>query len=340
MKNRKNILKEAGVIIIVIAMISLSYTVAAGGVIFHQGYYTSGTPWVHTSDSHLPWSYLCKDDFWGLTSQITGVRWWGETCNYTGAWSVGNPAGMRFNIIFYQDSSGSPGSIVASFNNIAPTWHDTGIPYMYSFELYEFETSLSSPVSLTNGWISIQGIYSPTDAWFLWSGSPDNTKNALQSGVPFTPADSLAFNLTTTGVPIALDVSVDIKPATWPNSLNTHNKGLLPVAICGSNTFDVTTIDPATIKINREGVATGVSPIRWSYADVATPYPSDTGGGWALGADGYLDLCLKFDTPAVATTLGLSSFVGQTIPLIITGNLKPAYGSTAITGYDYVQIIK
>lgn len=333
-------MKEASVIIIVTAMTFLSYSVVADEVIFHQGYYTSGTPWIHTSDTHFPWSYLCKDDFWGLTSQITDVHWWGETLHYSGAWSVGYPAGMKFNITFYQDSSGSPGSIVASFTNVDPTWHDTGISYMYSFELYEFETSISPPVSLTNGWISIQGIYSPTDAWFLWSGSPDNTKNALQNGAPFSTPDSLAFNLTTTGVPTILEVSVDIKPASWPNPLNTKSKGVLPVAICGTNEFDVTKIDPGTIKIKRGGVTAGVSPLRWSYADVATPYPSDTGGGWALGSDGIPDLCLKFDTPAVAITLGLNSFVGQKIELYITGNLLPAFGSTAITGYDYVDIVR
>jgi len=39
-------------------------------------------------------------------------------------------------------------------------------------------------------------------------------------------------------------VFFDIKPGSCPNPINRNKKGVLPVAICGTEDFDVTTIDP------------------------------------------------------------------------------------------------
>jgi len=133
---------------------------------------------------------------------------------------------------------------------------------------------------------------------------------------------------------------VDIKPGSWPNPFNLVSNGLLPVAICGTADFDVTTINVTTIKLTREGLDAGVSPIRWNYEDVATPWTGEPGGGHALGGDGYLDLTLKFSRQEVRSTLGLDAFLGQVIPLIITGNLNTAAGGTPFTGRDYVWILE
>jgi len=132
-------------------------------------------------------------------------------------------------------------------------------------------------------------------------------------------------------------VYVDIKPGSWPNPIKTASKGVFAVAICGTEDFDVMLIDPATIMITMEGLTVGVSPIRWTYEDVATPYIGPPGGGHALGGDGYLDLVLHFDTQEVVNTLGLSAYVGQTVPLVITGYLYVCF--TPIKGQDYVWIL-
>lgn len=136
-----------------------------------------------------------------------------------------------------------------------------------------------------------------------------------------------------------ISVYVDIKPASWPNPLNPKSKGVLPVAVCGTEEFDVTTIDPTTIQLTIEGVEEGVMPLRWSYEDVATPYTGEPCGGHALGGDGYLDLTLKFGTQDVVNTLGLYDFKGETILLILTGNLKEEFGGTPIQGQDCTWIL-
>jgi len=136
-------------------------------------------------------------------------------------------------------------------------------------------------------------------------------------------------------LPPPIPVYVDIKPGSWPNPINTVSKGVFAVAICGTEDFDVTTIDPTTVKIYIEGI--GVSPLRWSYEDVATPYTGELPGGHDLEGDGYLDLVLHFNTQQVVTTLTLSDHVGETIMLIVRGNLNG--GPYTIEGQDYVWIL-
>jgi hypothetical protein len=135
-----------------------------------------------------------------------------------------------------------------------------------------------------------------------------------------------------------ITVYVDIKPGSWPNPINIGSKGVFAVAICGTKDFDVKKINPATVKMYIEGITDGVVPLRWSYEDVATPYTGPPGGGHALGADGYLDLVFHFDTQTVVINLGLSAYVGSTIPPLIRGNLKEEFGGTAIIGQDCVRI--
>ncbi len=138
---------------------------------------------------------------------------------------------------------------------------------------------------------------------------------------------------------IELSVYVDIKPGSCPNPLNLKSKGVLPVAILGTEDFDVTTIDPATIILTREGYEeTGVSPLRWAYEDVATPFEGELCECHDLNGDGYLDLTIKFDTQELVSALNLDEVAGDTIPLIVAGLLKEEEGGTPFKGQDCVRI--
>jgi hypothetical protein len=138
--------------------------------------------------------------------------------------------------------------------------------------------------------------------------------------------------------PLAEEIAVtlDIKPGSCPNPLNMKSRGVLPAAILGTAGFDVTRIDPATIRLE------GVAPIRWSLEDVAAPFagvPVGCGNCTSAGPDGYRDLTLKFDTEAIAAALGVVSD-RQCRVLRLTGNLRPPFGATPIAGRDVVTILK
>lgn len=73
-------------------------------------------------------------------------------------------------------------------------------------------------------------------------------------------------------------VTIDVKPGSFPNSINLKSKGNVPVAILSSPTFDATTVDRNTI------VFAGASPLPIGQS------PED------VNSDGLLDVVLHFKT--------------------------------------------
>jgi len=134
-------------------------------------------------------------------------------------------------------------------------------------------------------------------------------------------------------------VFIDINPGSCPNSFNVKNNGVLPVAVLGTMDFDVTTIDPGSIRLTREPVDCFVQPIRWSCEDVATPFEGELCDCHDLNGDGYMDLTLKFDTQGLVSCLALEEVAEKTIPLTLTGNLKEENGGTPIIGEDCVRVL-
>ncbi|KKS82680.1 MAG: Cell surface protein [Candidatus Wolfebacteria bacterium GW2011_GWC1_43_10] len=66
-----------------------------------------------------------------------------------------------------------------------------------------------------------------------------------------------------------IPVSVDIKPGSFPNSINLGSGGAVPVAVFGTATFDVSQIDPATITLANASIKLkGSSQPIISYQDV------------------------------------------------------------------------
>jgi len=109
-------------------------------------------------------------------------------------------------------------------------------------------------------------------------------------------------------VEAAVPVNIDIKPSSCPNPFKLSKKGVIPVAILGSEDFDVTRIKPETVKLEGDCGA-----LRWSIEDVATPYedgfsePPSENECTTLEADGWSDLTVKFDSQCVAQTQGAIS---------------------------------
>lgn len=132
-----------------------------------------------------------------------------------------------------------------------------------------------------------------------------------------------------TFIPI-LSVSVDIKPTSCPNPLNVKNNADLPVAILGTEEFDVSSIDPVSVRLN------DVEPIRSSLGDVTTPLTAPNECECTTnGPDGYPDLTLKFDTQQIVETLGEVN-TDDVITLSLTGVL---YDETPIEGADCIMIV-
>jgi hypothetical protein len=142
-------------------------------------------------------------------------------------------------------------------------------------------------------------------------------------------------------VPVGpFEVAFDIKPTSCPNPLNlkmfkelpdamSKKGGVLPVAILGTEDFDVYDIDVSSILLM------GVAPAKHHYEDVTTPYAgSDSCGCTREGPDGYKDLTLKFKTAEIASVLD-DVYDRQMLKLTITGMLL---NGREFEGVDCVRI--
>lgn len=109
----------------------------------------------------------------------------------------------------------------------------------------------------------------------------------------FPPAASLRV---TEGLPL---ISIDIKPGSFPNSINPRSKGRIPVAILTTATFDATTVDPSTVRFGATG--TEAAPVHFALEDV--------------DGDGDIDMILHFNTQDTGIVCGniFASLTGETV---------------------------
>jgi hypothetical protein len=187
--------------------------------------------------------------------------------------------------------------------------------------------------------------------------APDGTLIGSSFGPPLghimfdiNPVNGVVYNIRTIGggfppqgmgfasqiKPIpSIIVPLDIKPGSCPNPLNVGSKGVIPVAVLGTNDFGVSDIDLASVRL------IGVAPLRSAMEDVATPFEpfvgkEDSGDCNDYGPDGFEDLTLKFDTQQIVEALG-DVQDGEEVVLTLTGLLKDG---TEIKGEDILIILK
>lgn len=93
-------------------------------------------------------------------------------------------------------------------------------------------------------------------------------------------------------------VAIDIKPGSFPNSINPRSKGVIPVAILTTDTFDATTVDPLSVVFGPNGA---VEAHEQGHIEDAN-------------GDGDLDLVLHFKTQNTGIQCGdtAAALTGQT----------------------------
>jgi hypothetical protein len=102
------------------------------------------------------------------------------------------------------------------------------------------------------------------------------------------------------------------------------------VAILGTETFDVSKIDVASIRLE------GIAPLRSAYEDVTTPVLDEAECSCTTeGPDGYMDLTLKFETQSILEVLGDLND-GDVWELYLDGVFKDG---TPFEGSDCVLIL-
>ena len=126
----------------------------------------------------------------------------------------------------------------------------------------------------------------------------------------FSGVHGLIGVYSTTACPT--EVNIDIKPGSYPNSINPNNKGVIPVAILTTDSFDASTVDASTVKFGPNEA----SALRSAMEDVDD--------------DGDLDMILHFRTQETGIIVGDTE-------AILTGE---TYSDQKIEGTDSVRVLK
>jgi len=125
---------------------------------------------------------------------------------------------------------------------------------------------------------------------------------------------------------IGPEVVIDVKPGSDTNVINLKSKGVVPVAILTTGTFDACTVDPESV------LFAGAAPVRWGLDDV--------------DGDGYKDMLLHFKTQELnlvsAQEFSALSAQGSEVSASAAKKAKLT-GKTAdgyqVSGTDSVRII-
>jgi hypothetical protein len=157
------------------------------------------------SDESTAWSeQKLFENFYGLTSPIGGITFWGILFNGGDCYSGGSD---DFIVTFYQDNAGTVGTMVQSFS-FSATPIVTG-SILAGAQLLKYDLTIPSNVSLATGWVMVYRLNpGNTNCVFAWANTTtgDNNIGYNQLGGDINYfADNLAFCLTgpTESVPLS-----------------------------------------------------------------------------------------------------------------------------------------
>lgn len=157
-----------------------------------------------------------------------------------------------------------------------------------------------------------------------------DAKGYLYAGFMSDPQDSGSWNPDDGGVyrsdevVIPVKVMIDVKPGSDTNPVGVYDKGVLPVAILGTDRVDVARIDVSTVEL------AGIAPEQSGAEDIADFNDPKK------HHDGYMDLVLKFDVQALLASLGDVASGGSAV-LLLQGRL---IDGTPIEGSDRITFVK
>ena len=198
----------------------------------------------------------------------------------------GAPAGCGF---FDTQFGGTNDGEAVVINNGVFSFYEISHPLDSSDDLHDFSLSLGDTVG------------------FHFMLRFCDTQGCVDSHVPTSGPSSFGDIVIAISF---IEVDIDIKPGSDPNAINPAGRGVIPVAILTTDTFDATTVSPITVRFGPAGAS----------LEHQLGHLNDADG------DGDLDLVLHFPTQDTGIQCGdtEASLTGET------------FGGQSIQGSDSV----
>ena len=267
------------------------------------------------------------------------------------------------------DGDGDTDVLSASWNGHKIAWYesDGGSPPSFTERVISTTTGRAASVFATDvdadgdtdvlsasnrdhkiAWYESDGGSPPTFTERVISNSADGAASVFATDVD---GDGDTDVLSASALEIAwyenmtpIVAGLDIKPGSCPNPVNTRSRGVVPMAIVGGKSFDVTQIDVNSLTLARaDGVGGVVTPLTGppgpgiTIEDTATPFPGDLCDCHDLTGDGMDDLSLKFSTEDMVAALELGGMPNRTeVQLRVSGLLLD---QTPFEGNDCVLLL-
>ena len=149
----------------------------------------------------------------------------------------------------------------------------------------------------------------------------------------YTPGLESTGNITSTETEsigdLPVETTLDIHTGSCPNPVNPSSRGKVPMALVGSELFDVTEVDVDSLVLSRaDGLGRKVTPLAGrsgvigEISDVATPFGGDLCECHELMGDGIVDLLVRFSAIEMADALALDGIPhGTSVMLTISGSM-------------------
>ena len=199
-----------------------------------------------------------------------------------------------------------------------------------AFTVHDFSTEMRSPEDIAIGsdgswWVIDSGLVTTfgDDPGLYRLAVPSIDLVELHRGLPL--GDTVDLLIVP---PRGFEVTIDIKPGSDTNSVNIDGHGVIPVAVLGNESFDVTQIDTATLDFAGLDVnANNKGKVQCSFEDVSGDFVNPEGA-----PDGYMDLMCGFVDDLNRWNPGEGTAT-------LTGLLLAEYGATAFSGSDSFRLV-
>jgi len=173
---------------------------------------------------------------------------------------------------------------------------------------------------------ALDGIYEATITFpqfseaGIWCVSSVYLRDFTNNNITLSQADLIDMGFSTCfNIFDRILVDIDIKPGSGPNSINLDSEGVIPIAVLGSSTFDVATVDQTTLEF--QGNTARVKG-----------KSNNIGSFENINADDFTDLVVQFPVNGL-------DFTEDDTEGTLTGNLKAEFGGTSFQGTDDICIV-